>query len=241
MYFLQLNDIDATGVNFKPIGTSTTPAYLHYDGQLKTIRNLSITRADGFVGLFGKITSGALKNIKIDAVKIVTTVNGNAYAGVLAGETGAPVFNCHVYNSEVTALTGDYVGGLVGNSTNTVEQCYVWTYSKGRNVVGGIAGSLVGGTISASFSTGEFTASNIVCGGIVGEMAEDAVVRNCYATAASVTKAKNNAGGIAARKGAGSSLIEYCYTVGTTELSAVNVPNVLGAISADAGITQSRN
>lgn len=51
----------------------------------------------------------------------------------------------------------------------------------------------------------------------------------------------HNAGGIAARKGAGSALIEYCYTVGTTELSAVNVPNVLGAISADAGITQSRN
>lgn len=51
----------------------------------------------------------------------------------------------------------------------------------------------------------------------------------------------HNAGGIAARKGAGSALIEYCYTVGTTELSAVNVPNVLGAISVDAGITQSRN
>lgn len=72
---------------------------------------------------------------------------------MLAGKTGASIFNCHVYESTVNT-TGDYVGGLVGSTTGSIQQCYVWTYSTGRNYVGGIAGVLDGGNIFLSYPAG---------------------------------------------------------------------------------------
>jgi hypothetical protein len=242
-YFIQVADIDLKSVeNFSPIGNATTPAILHYDGQNYKIDSLKITSGDTLLGLFGYLQSGSLKNIRINEAKIVSTATyANTYVGTLAGRIGGTIFNCQATNSAVSSI-GDHVGGLVGSSTGTIQQCYAWTHTSGRNYVGGIAGSLVGGTIRACFIHGRITAINLGAGAMAGLVDAGALVSNCYikdkALSSSLVSAYNNAGGIAGLKGSGAATIEYCYVASDVEIEATNSPRNIGAISGDAGIVQ---
>lgn len=152
-YFIQMNDIDAKDAAFTSTGSAAHPAVVNYDGQGFYINNLTINSDQPMSGLFGYLESGSVQNLKFYKAAINNTSVTDAFAGVLAGKTGASIFNCHIYESTVNT-TGDYVGGLVGSTTGSIQQCYVWTYSTGRNYVGGIAGILDGGNIFLSYPAG---------------------------------------------------------------------------------------
>lgn len=240
-YFIQMNDIDASPIaNFTPVGNATTAAILHYDGQNFSISNLKVKREEPMAGLFGNLESGTLKNIKLykAAISCTTSVSDN-YVGTLVGYNGASIFNCHTYESTVVS-NGDHVGGLVGTSTGTIEQCYVWTHSTGRSNIGGVAGSLIGGTIRSCYTNGKFTASEVAAGGICGLLSDGALISNCY-TRVAETYAYNYAGGIAGKNGTGAAKVEYCYSAGDVEVKTKSSPKYIGAVSGDAGITQVKN
>ncbi len=77
-----------------------------------------------------------------------------------------------------------YVGGVVGDCSGTVSDCYsTGTVSGSSSIVGGLVGGVVEGTISNSYSTASVNGSNYV-GGLVGYLLE-ATVTNCYSTGSS--------------------------------------------------------
>lgn len=73
-HFKQIIDIDLEGYtgNWTPIGSDTTPFTGVYNGNGYTISNLKInsTAVDGFVGLFGYVENGSLKNMVLENVDI---------------------------------------------------------------------------------------------------------------------------------------------------------------------------
>lgn len=132
-----------------------------FDGQNHTISNLSVSDEAG-AGLFGAMTGGTIKNVKIENVTLTT----NHYAGAIVGwvEEGAGdvvIENCHVTNGTITATPakvgevydlGDKVGGIVGANTYgliTIDNCSAQglTISAYRDL-GGIAGAAYVGEIT---------------------------------------------------------------------------------------------
>ena len=77
------------------------------------------------------------------------------YVGTLVGElVSGTVINCHV---EAATVSGrDYVGGLVGRSSGTIEDCTVDVNVVGENGVGGLCGSN-SGTLTNCYSVGSVT------------------------------------------------------------------------------------
>ncbi|MFA5292200.1 MAG: LamG-like jellyroll fold domain-containing protein [Phycisphaerae bacterium] len=79
-------DIDASstagGAGFEPIGTASNPFTGCFDGRGHTIDGLFINRpTTDYVGLFGKISTGAIKNLDLTNIDIT----GQNYVGGLVG------------------------------------------------------------------------------------------------------------------------------------------------------------
>jgi len=75
-------------------------------------------------------------------------------------------FGCENYGS-VSSTSGDYVGGIAGQSSATLKYCWSLCELSGRNYVGGIAGS--GTDISDCRSIVKASAAGGWCGAIAGE------------------------------------------------------------------------
>jgi filamentous hemagglutinin family protein len=168
--FTLANNIDASGTGgwnggagFKSIGDLSTSYSGTFDGDNKTISNLTINRpAENNVGLFGNLSffGGAVKNLGLINVSVIGADN----VGALAGRGVGTVSNSYATGS----VTGrDLVGGLVGMNGGTISNSYATVSVTGRDIVGGLAGINVGGTISDTYATGSVTAGSNV-GGVVG-------------------------------------------------------------------------
>lgn len=122
--------------NITMVDAWTPIAYFNgaFDGNGKTIYNLSATAEQG-VGFFGK-TGGAavVKNLTIDGA----TVNGNHWVGAIAGYAYGTITGCTVKNATInctakkdsngnviTDLEGDKAGAVVGylGEDATLKQC----------------------------------------------------------------------------------------------------------------------
>ena len=113
-------DIDMAGKTWVPIGGSGGYSGT-FNGNGHVISNLeNETSRSTYVGLFGKVAGGTVKNV---AVKDCNFTSANAgYSGIIADEmTSGTVSGCVVSGS----LTGTgYLGGVVGNvSSGTVHSC----------------------------------------------------------------------------------------------------------------------
>jgi hypothetical protein len=107
------DDIDLTGIEWRPIGTEKNPFKGTFDGQCHYIDNMDVS-GQNYVGFFGYVTGGAdLKNF------IVTgTVTGNAFcAGIAGGSTGTGVVKFTNLGNEAS-VTGaaQNIAGIVGVS-----------------------------------------------------------------------------------------------------------------------------
>lgn len=113
-------DIDMAGKTWVPIGGSGGYSGT-FNGNGHVISNLkNETSRSTYVGLFGKVAGGTVKNV---AVKDCNFTSANAgYSGIIADEmTSGTVSGCVVRGS----LTGSgYLGGVVGNvGGGTVHSC----------------------------------------------------------------------------------------------------------------------
>ena len=196
------------GDGWAPIGSDASAATRYnavFDGNGHTISNLFINRSStNDVGLFGSSSAtSAIRNVGLESA----SVTANSYTGALIGSAfGAVDFaystgSVTASNSYVGGLVGyfegeiqrsystasvtglDYVGGLVGNATNTavIKASYATGAVSGRIGVGGLAGSS-DGDITASYSTSEVTGTGSDVGGLVGNSSGGTITNSYWNT-----------------------------------------------------------
>ena len=181
-------NIDLTGKVWTPIGTDYDNAYTGtFDGGGHTITGLTVTTNDEYVGLFGYLNrAGTVKNVVMEGVQITSN-----------------------------QIYGGSIGGVVGSSWGTIENCSVSGSVSGTVYVGGVVGAQIGGSITGCSSSA--TVKGMVdVGGVAGQTNSSATLTACYATGnvtLEIDPVKNIAGGSLVGMNAGSSLLA-CYATG---------------------------
>lgn len=188
-------DIDLSGEAWTPIGIggalyAGTPPYSGtFDGKGHTIKNLSIDSSAHYVGLFGYVYGGTIRNLTVSG-----SVKGSEHTGGIAGAANGGTFeNC----ANQCAVQGGTTGGIIGFATEEgtliVRDCYnvgSITTTTG-NSVGGIIGQCINtsGTIRNCYNAGTVTGTASV-GAIIGNPGTNKIY-NCYYLEGSVTRAGN--------------------------------------------------
>ena len=181
-------DIDLTGKDWTPIGTDYDNSYKGtFDGGGHTITGLTFTTNDEYAGLFGWLNrAGTVKNVVMEGVQITSN-----------------------------QIYGGSIGGVVGSSWGTIENCSVSGSISGTVYVGGVVGVQIGGSITGCSSSA--TVKGMVdVGGVAGQTNSSATLTACYATGnvtLEIAPKKNIAGGGLVGMNAGSSLLA-CYATG---------------------------
>ena len=179
-------DIDLTGKEWTPIGTGYSNKYTGtFDGGGHTIKGLTVTTNDQFVGLFGSIGyAGTVKNVMMEDVQI-TSNRSSGFAGGVAGYSDGTIENCSVSGSVSGTV---YVGGVVGAQIDgSITGCSSSATVKGTVDVGGVAGQTnSSATLTACYATGNVIIEmdpkkNIAGGSLVGMNAGSSLLA-CYAT-----------------------------------------------------------
>ena len=192
-------DIDLTGKDWTPIGTSFSNKYTGtFDGGGHTIKGLTVTTNDQFVGLFGSIGyAGTVKNVMMEDVQI-TSNRSSGFAGGVAGYSDGTIENCSVSGSVSGTV---YVGGVVGAQIDgSITGCSSSATVKGMVDVGGVAGQTnSSATLTACYATGNVIieidpVKNISGGGLVGFNGGNGVLA-CYATG-NVTSTGSSTGNV---------------------------------------------
>ena len=147
-------DIDLTGKNWTPIGTSFHNSYTGtFDGGGHTITGLTVTTNDEGVGLFGYLgKAGTVKNVVMEGVQITSN-----------------------------QIYGGSIGGVVGYSWGTIENCSVSGSVSGTVYVGGVVGAQWGGSITGCSSSATVKGT-VDVGGVAGQTNSSATLTACYAT-----------------------------------------------------------
>ena len=181
-------DIDLTGKDWTPIGTDYDNSYKGtFDGGGHTITGLAVTTNDEHAGLFGYLNrAGTVKNVVMEGVQITSN-----------------------------QIDGGSIGGVVGSSWGTIENCSVSGSVSGTVYVGGVVGVQIGGSITGCSSSATVKGT-VDVGGVAGQTNSSATLTACYATGnviIEINPKKNIAGGSLVGMNAGSSLLA-CYATG---------------------------
>jgi subtilisin family serine protease len=227
-YFKLMANIDMAGItNYNVIGkfTANQPFSGVFDGNLKTISNLSITTADtNGAGLFGYVNGSAqIKNLGI----VNANISGQYYTGALVGYNDyyGKITNCY---STGTVNGYKYTGGLVGvNYVGSLSNCYSTAKVTSTGSLGQSTGGLVGwdvlGTYTTCYAKGAVSGQMYV-GGLIGYGYYDWVT-NCYAQG-SVTGTGDCVGGLVGYSYL--SEIKTSYSTGAVKGSAYFTGGLLG-------------
>lgn len=209
------NNIDLTGIDWTPIGTSFSNSYTGtFDGGNHTITGLTVTGSNEYAGLFGRIGSGGkVMNVKLEGVQIESDNEMSAVGGVV-GYSYGNIENCSVSGSVSSNSTaGGVVGAQLGGS---ITGCNTSATVKGVTYAGGIAGyTNGGGSLTGCYATGSISVENNTtnaawAGGVVGSNGSSTLTA-CYATG-SVTSSGSGtiyAGGVTGTNDFGT--LTACY------------------------------
>ena len=179
-------NIDLTGKDWTPIGTTHNSYKGTFDGGGHTITGLTVTTNDVDVGLFGHLNrAGTVKNVVMEGIQITSNqIKGGSIGGVVGFSWGT-IENCSVSGSVSGTV---FVGGVVGAQWGgSITGCSSSATVKGMVDVGGVAGQMNGNTtLTACYATGNVTLEidpekNISGGGLVGFNGGSSILA-CYAT-----------------------------------------------------------
>jgi len=181
-HFKLTADLDLTGVAMMPIGNLATPFSGTFDGDDRTIANLTIDLpAISSVGLFGYVfgVDPGIFNLGL----INPNITGDNRVGALAGQQSSFKGTLSGCYAEGGTVNGDlFVGGLVGSNAGAISNSYATGAVDGLKFVGGLVGTIgTNGTIIDSYATGSATGNERV-GGLVGNVT--GLISNSYATGA---------------------------------------------------------
>ena len=191
--------IDLTGKDWTPIGTGTRNLYSGtFDGGGHTITGLTFTTNDEYVGLFGCLDrTGTVKNVVMEGVQITN-------------------------DSESSD-----VGGVVGFSLGTIENCSVSGSVSGTVIVGGVVGAQWGGSITGCSSSATVKGT-VDVGGVAGQTNSSATLTACYATGnviIEIDPIRNISGGGLVGFNEGNGLLA-CYATGNVTSTGSSTGNV---------------
>ena len=181
-------DIDLTGKDWTPIGTNVDNSYKGtFDGGGHTITGLTFTTNDEYAGLFGRLNrAGTVKNVVMEGVQITSN-----------------------------QIYGGSIGGVVGFSLGTIENCSVSGSVSGTVYVGGVVGAQWGVSITGCSSSATVKGM-VYVGGVAGQTNGTTTMTACYATGnvtLEIDPQKNISGGGLVGMNGGSSLLA-CYATG---------------------------
>ena len=191
-------NIDLTGKDWTPIGTDYDNSYKGtFDGGGHTITGLTFTTNDEYAGLFGWLNrAGTVKNVVMEGVQITSN-----------------------------QIYGGSIGGVVGYSWGTIENCSVSGSVSGTVYVGGVVGAQIDGSITGCSSSA--TVKGMVdVGGVAGE--KWGSMTACYATGnvtLEIDSPKNLSGGGLVGFNGGSSVLA-CYATGNVTSTGSSTGNV---------------
>lgn len=205
---------------FSPIGTQEHPYTGTFNGNNHSISGLSVSGSD-YVGLFGYVQGATIQNINLCDSQITATSDGGnniyTYAGGIVGfATGAAkIENCSTNNIRIDARSL-HIGGIIGfgEGSTEISNCTNTSTLDGTYNVGGIAGSLEGGSITNCGNSGNLPATGAsgCVGGIVG-CTSTGQISTCYNTGEITGGSNARVGGIVGLS-EGSPSISDCYNVG---------------------------
>ena len=193
-------DIDLTGKDWTPIGTGYDKSYKGtFDGGGHTITGLTFTTNDEYAGLFGWLNrAGTVKNVVMEGVQITSN-----------------------------QIYGGSIGGVVGYSWGTIENCSVSGSVSGTVYVGGVVGAQIGGSITGCSSSA--TVKGMVdVGGVAGQTNSSATLTACYATGnviIEIDPVKNISGGGLVGFNGGNG-VRACYATGNVTSTGSSTGNV---------------
>ena len=182
VYFKLMADIDLEeyiaenypAQGWLPIGTSSSPFLGYFDGNGKTITNLTINRPSlDYVGLFGYAKgkgNSAIKNISIEC-NIIGKDHVGGVVGCISLYSSTSTLKVSLTNVKVKGhINGAfYVGGLIGSAAGAqIENNYVECAIHGTTRVGGLVGYLDGKADCSSSTALVEIYATLECGGIVG-------------------------------------------------------------------------
>ena len=169
-----MNDIDATGFAFVPIGATSPYFSGSLDGNGYVVRNLSIT-VSGAGNINGAMidrttTAAVISNLGVVDCDVTVTatldgVTGRADAAGFIRHNRGTITNC--YSTGTVRAIGPTSGGqhtgaggfaivqYGGSITNCYSTANVYATAEGRDAsVGGFANSIIAGSISRCYATG---------------------------------------------------------------------------------------
>ncbi len=216
-YFLLVNDInlgDYTGTQFNIIGPNfATPFTGVFDGNGHTISNFTYdSNNTNYIGIFGYVGTYNAPNT---VIKDLTLIDPNVDAGTGNGVGTlvgilwqGTICNCGVEGGSVSGNTT--IGGLVGESSDTITDCYSTARASGDHALGGLVGGAVAySRISNSYSSGSVSGGD-TAGGLLGAQLGYAAISNSYSI--SSVSGANSVGGLI---GGNWGCITDCYATGS--------------------------
>lgn len=196
-----VNDIDlayASASSWIPVSKSNAFAGT-FDGNGHCIKNLySSFYQGGYVGLFGFVDGGTIKNLTVEGIIESSCVD----QGMIAGYSyGGNYYNCVAKGRINTSGSADYVGGITGwvtrksSSVTVVRGCasYVDIVSTGT-FAGGIIGKSNNSIIMEACANYGNVTGKINVGGLMGytDPKTDSRITNCYVGSCKVRGTETN-------------------------------------------------
>jgi hypothetical protein len=261
-YFIQTQNIDLntypynTGLGWTPLGIILSSFSGSYDGNEHTISNLFIDRCgDQYIGLFGRIDSGTIRNVilqnvnitgylesgslvgystksTIDYCSVSGTLNGYSDVGGVIGYCDSTnVTHCH---STVEVIGSERVGGLIGNNENSsIADSYEEGNVVGSIEYGGLVGKNYNSSITRSYATGNLTEDisglAVVAGGLIGSNSGMNQINDCYASGN--IEGEETLGGLIGLSANGN--ISRCFALGNVNGISLNIGGFIGDSEAD--------
>ena len=217
-------DIDLSGENWTPIGSSTTPYTGTFDGAGYTISGMTIGNAESYSGLFGNVT-GTVKNFTVTGSITVSSGATGLKVGGAVGSLGTGSADGTVSGVtsgvDITVTSGSgHIGGVVGsmpeNSSPTVESCVytgTLTASVDADCMAGVVGYIRTGTIQNCANRGQVSVSGTGnVGGVLGYCNNKGItISNCYNTGAITGSGTNTVGAIVGNNNGTQATVSNCY------------------------------
>jgi len=229
--FVLLNNINLSGITWTPIGASGNAFNGHFDGQNKTLSNLTVVESSGAEnqGLFGLMENGTIQNLKLSNVNI--TSDGRFTGGLVGRVQAVNNGDIRIQNIEMDGVT--ILTSIDASSAN----------------VGGVVGRLDAGSSSSTnialesilinnlSLTQDFTRGDYI-GGIVGETEHSGsgeITLRKLAVRDSTIDAKNSryVGGLVGRLRDNSLLDDRNVFIGTVD-GGYEVGGLAGRLSSNS-------
>ena len=246
--FMLTADIDMagyTGTDYNIIGNLDFKFSGSFEGNGHTISNFTYTTANAvsYVGLFGIIDGGVVRNLSLKNVNISSA--GNEIGAIAGNIYWGTIEYCSVTGSISGGNNSQNVGGIAGSAGNTAAISYSSVNAavsglSGCSGIGGLVGSCIG-NVNRCYSSGTVKGgtSATAIGGLVGFYANGSYgnsIVNSYSIC-SVESGGYNTGGLVGSQQNMSS-INGCFSAGDVKGTGY-VGGLVGISSAATEISDS--